>query len=233
MLQLFILQLIAHLLADFSLQPQKWCDEKDKEVITRHHIYHITIVLVTSYALSFDPGFWIAAVVLTLLHFLIDLLKSWINLTFKLNFTFFIDQILHLLSIIGVVWLYDNIFIADSLPEVETFTLAIIAGFLLCSKPANIIIKFTLEAFSIKTPADDPENPEGRSLPNAGKLIGITERYLALALILLGQYEAVGLIIAAKSILRFRETQKSEYVLIGTLLSFGIATLTGILIRIV
>ncbi|HZH73825.1 MAG TPA: DUF3307 domain-containing protein, partial [Mariniphaga sp.] len=100
MLQLFILQLIAHLLADFSLQPQKWCDEKDKEVITRHHIYHITIVLVTSYALSFDPGFWIAAVVLTLLHFLIDLLKSWINLTFKLNFTFFIDQILHLLSII-------------------------------------------------------------------------------------------------------------------------------------
>jgi len=52
-----------------------------------------------------------------------------------------------------------------------------------------------------------------------------------LALILLGQYEAVGLIIAAKSILRFNATKKSEYVLIGTLLSFGIAAFTGIVIN--
>ncbi len=90
-----------------------------------------------------------------------------------------------------------------------------------------------MDAFSIETPVDDPKNTEGKSLPNAGKLIGITERFLALALILLGQYEAVGLIIAAKSILRFRETQKSEYVLVGTLLSFGIATLAGVLIKII
>jgi hypothetical protein len=73
----------------------------------------------------------------------------------------------------------------------------------------------------------------GYSLPNAGKLIGITERLLALALILLGQYEAVGLIIAAKSILRINATQKSEYVLVGTLLSFGIAVFTGIVINLI
>jgi len=51
-----------------------------------------------------------------------------------------------------------------------------------------------------------------------------------LALILIGQYSAVGLIIAAKSILRFRSTERNEYILVGTLLSFGIASLVGILI---
>ena len=85
--------------------------------------------------------------------------------------------------------------------------------------------------FSIETPVDNPENKDEKSLPNAGKLIGITERLLTLSLILLGQYESVGLIIAAKSILRFNATQKNEYVLIGTLLSFGIATFTGIVIN--
>jgi len=88
-------------------------------------------------------------------------------------------------------------------------------------------------AFSIETPFENPDIEEEKSLPNAGKLIGISERLIALALILLGQYEAVGLIIAAKSILRFNATQKSEYVLVGTLLSFGIAVFTGIAIHLI
>ena len=66
-------------------------------------------------------------------------------------------------------------------------------------------------------------------LPNAGKLIGIMERFLVLSLILVGQFSAVGLIITAKSILRFKSTQKNEYVLVGTLLSSGIAVIIGIL----
>lgn len=44
-------------------------------------------------------------------------------------------------------------------------------------------------------------------------------------------WEALGLIIAAKSILRFNATHKSEYVLVGTLVSFGIAVFCGILIN--
>jgi hypothetical protein len=88
-----------------------------------------------------------------------------------------------------------------------------------------------LEAFSIKVIMDNQNNDDDKGLPNAGKLIGITERFLSLALILLGQYEAVGLIIAAKSILRFNTTYKSEYVLVGTLLSFAIAAFTGIVIN--
>jgi hypothetical protein len=47
------------------------------------------------------------------------------------------------------------------------------------------------------------------------------------------QFDAVGFLIAAKSILRFKDdnTLKTEYVLIGTMLSFGIAIACGLLIN--
>lgn len=51
-----------------------------------------------------------------------------------------------------------------------------------------------------------------------------------MVLVMLHQYTAIGFIIAAKSILRYNEskTGKTEYVLIGTLLSFSIALMIGI-----
>lgn len=45
-------------------------------------------------------------------------------------------------------------------------------------------------------------------------------------------YEALGLLIAAKSIIRFsdKETSRTEYVLAGTLLSIFIAVVTGLVV---
>jgi len=232
-IQLIILQVIAHLLSDFILQPQHWCDNKDKKVFTPYHFYHSAVVLISSYVLSFDFGFWKAAVLLTIIHFIIDAVKSFVIQKKKIKHLFFIDQFLHLISIVGIVMLYYTMYGINFIFEMDTKMLVIIAGFMLCAKPANVIIKFLFQDFAIKTPIDDSDNNEEKSLPNAGKLIGIAERFLALALILLGQYEAVGLVIAAKSILRFNATQKSEYVLVGTLLSFGIAVFTGIGINLI
>ena len=48
---------------------------------------------------------------------------------------------------------------------------------------------------------------------------------------LLGEFNAIGFVIAAKSILRFeyaRDPAKSELVIIGTLASFGWAVLTAL-----
>jgi Ni,Fe-hydrogenase III large subunit len=69
---------------------------------------------------------------------------------------------------------------------------------------------------------------------NAGKIIGETERIISLTFLLSGAPEAVGFVIAGKSILRFRDTDtiKTEYVLVGTLLSFTIAILAGVAINI-
>ena len=64
------------------------------------------------------------------------------------------------------------------------------------------------------------------------RMDGVLERLVIYLLVLIGQYEAIGLLIAAKSIIRLREGDRkmSEYVLIGTLLSVSMAILTGFIV---
>lgn len=82
-------------------------------------------------------------------------------------------------------------------------------------------------------PDNQPDSP--KSLQNAGKYIGILERVLIFVFILTNHFEAVGFLLAAKSIFRFGDLKEAhdlkltEYVLIGTLLSFGIAIVTAML----
>ena len=67
---------------------------------------------------------------------------------------------------------------------------------------------------------------------HAGQLIGILERWLILVFILIGHYEVIGFLIAAKSIIRFgdHDREKTEYFLAGTLLSIAIAVGCGLLV---
>ena len=73
-------------------------------------------------------------------------------------------------------------------------------------------------------------------LPEAGRTIGQLERLLALTFILLGQYTALGFLIGAKSIFRFGDLskgvqhKKTEYILIGTLLSFAVVLIVGLIL---
>lgn len=72
-------------------------------------------------------------------------------------------------------------------------------------------------------------------LTNGGRFIGWMERALVLLLVLIGQPNGIGFLLAAKSILRFGEIKErkdrmfAEYVLIGTFLSFGWALLVAVL----
>ena len=160
-------------------------------------------------------------------HLLVDAVKSYAS---KCKYIFFIDQLVHLIVIVAVCYLW-NCDLPDCMSSMEEKYIALLLGVLICVKPSNIIIKEIFKVANIKVNKDAETNVE--DLPNAGKLIGVVERLLSLAFVLLGQYEAVGFIIAAKSILRFAEGDKakSEYVLIGTLLSFSIAVFLGIAIK--
>ncbi len=106
------------------------------------------------------------------------------------------------------------------------------AGFVLVIWPAAYIIRKTTERWA---PVVEPLNDEG--LPDAGRLIGILERILVLIFVLLNQYQAIGFLIAAKSILRFGERdgdhrrKQTEYVLVGTLMSFTLAIIIGIIVQ--
>ena len=230
-----LLQFIAHLLGDFIFQPHSWTIKKKRKALTWYHLWHALVVFLFSYSLSFDYGFLQSALLLTLIHFVIDILKSYFQLNFRKieSFYFFTDQIIHLSSMLIISSIYYFHRGVDFIYEIPLQYIAIVAGFIFCAKPSNILIKNIFTSLEIAIPTIENKEDENKDLPNAGKLIGITERFLVLALILVGQFSAVGLIIAAKSILRFRDNKKNEYVLVGTMLSFGIATILGILISLI
>jgi hypothetical protein len=79
------------------------------------------------------------------------------------------------------------------------------------------------------------EGPERDSLKAAGWWIGVLERWLIVTFVLIGETGAIGFLIAAKSILRFSDKdahqprKQSEYILIGTLLSFSLALMSSLL----
>lgn len=231
LLKLIILQFCAHLVADFIFQNQEWVNHKYEKLFSNYLFLHIFIVGVLSWMFSLDIGFWKAALTLAFVHLLIDLLKVWLTNRNKKRTYFFLDQLIHIVAIVLISVVYAKLYSISFVFEPKLSWIAIFTGFVLCAKPANIIMKYVFLAFSIEIPDNEIEIKEGKSLPNAGKLIGISERYIVLALSLTGQFQAIGLLIAAKSILRFNTASKSEYVLVGTLVSFGIALFTGLLIN--
>jgi hypothetical protein len=63
----------------------------------------------------------------------------------------------------------------------------------------------------------------------------MVERIIILIFVLQGQYSAIGLLVAAKGIIRFNEKDrpeiKTEYLVIGTLLSIAMAIIAGLLVK--
>ena len=230
MCKLLILQLLAHLVSDFYLQTEKSCKSKakaDNAFKSRHLYIHALITFACAWLFSLSVGFWWAALLIAALHLIIDGLKSVCK---NLKGAFFIDQLLHLAVIVAVVITFNNIG-EISLPIwlPETKVLLWVWAFVFCLRPANFFIQNIFKEAKITI----PDNGKEQSLPNAGRVIGNVERMLTLVFVMLGQYEAIGFLLAAKSLLRFRETDtvKSEYVLVGTLLSFGIAILMGVAVK--
>jgi hypothetical protein len=72
-------------------------------------------------------------------------------------------------------------------------------------------------------------------MERAGMWIGCLERVLILTFVMFGRFEAVGFLIAAKSIFRFggrdagEARSETEYFLVGTLTSFAAAIAVGLL----
>ena len=115
----------------------------------------------------------------------------------------------------------------------STALLSILGAYLLVIFPAGYLIgKATL-----RWQEEIEQIDENSSLPEAGRYIGIFERILVLTFILTQNFSAIGFLIAAKSILRFSDKtgsgarKQTEYVLIGTLMSFAITILLGLLVN--
>lgn len=95
--------------------------------------------------------------------------------------------------------------------------LIVVAGGVLLSFPSNYAVRFVLSrARGVRIPAEF----------GAGRWIGTIERLLIYLLVLMGEPGAAGLVLAAKSLLRFPEITgpdsrlSPEYVLVGSLASW-------------
>jgi hypothetical protein len=234
--EFLVLQLIAHILYDFFFQNDFWVRHRRRYKYRSRPLYwHVIIVFFVSWIFSFQLAFFVCSFLIALSHFLLDGMKAKISKIrigrikiFSKGF-FFIDQIIHLIVIVLFVNAFDNIWGIDPIvnfpfkPEYFVMMLA----YLVCLKPSNIFIREFFNMYNFKI-----FNQPGEDLLNAGKIIGNIERILTLTLLIFEQFEAVGFIIAGKSILRYEgvKTSKTEYVLIGTLLSFGIAIIISILL---
>jgi hypothetical protein len=158
---------------------------------------------------------------------------------------FLIDQLIHI-TIIVILWLWIingwgkmNVFVQAYLPNYRI--LLRVLGYLIMIGPVGYVIQYLTRKWFFELDPDD-------SLKEAGKWIGILERVLTITFIYIGQFGAIGFLVAAKSILRvidkpdkpsseptlikpFSSRKRTEYVLIGTFLSFTIAILTGLVIN--
>ena len=232
---IFIPLILAHLLGDFLLQPNSWVADKERKKAGSVYLYlHILLHTVLAFVFLWNIELWWIASTTGISHFLID----WAKLTFQNAKTkrtwFFVDQLLHVLVIAALSMLYFPYFLWDDFFKSESLKLITAVVFL--TVPSSIFIKTLI---SIWTPVTvEHSKLQTESLVNAGKYIGILERLLVFVFILVDHWEGVGFMIAAKSVFRFsdlaeaKQRKLTEYVLIGTLLSFGIAVLTGILVKI-
>lgn len=229
----FIQLILAHLFGDFILQPNSWVAEKEsKKLRSRYLYFHVLIHTILSFIFLWNTELWWIAVLIGVSHFIIDAAKLSFQTAKSKKSWFFIDQALHIAVIAGISF-YFNEFNFEFLKDKEILKILMAALFL--TTPASIFIKILLSSW---TPVPETQNNiQTESLSSAGKYIGILERLLVFTFIVVNHWEGVGFMVAAKSVFRFsdlaqaKQRKLTEYVLIGTLLSFGMAVLTGILIK--
>ncbi len=247
-LSLVVWLLVAHFLGDFTFQPRHWVDEKRRRrwrspFLYYHVLVHFAMALAVLFWLSGQAS-WVGffgALVIATGHLIFDLLKiyyvkfienSWQEVGLQRGLVFLWDQIAHFCVLFLIaVWVHNILWIVAT-PDWMTRILIIALGYYFIIYPSATLVDLSTKDWQAYIEKYHPD--EG--LPLAGRSIGQLERVLALTFILVGQYTALGFLIGAKSIFRFGDLskglhhKKTEYILIGTLLSFTIVVVVGLIL---
>jgi len=231
-MMLLIKLLLAHFIGDFFIQSQKWITDKETRKLKSPILYlHIAIHIALLFIILWDVTMWQIILIISATHLVIDGLKLVLQSENNRRWLFFVDQILHVLVIFVVYYMFtDNTFSIEEL--LTKNNLLLLTCLLFLTLPTSIIMKTIFSKWDISTLTENNE-----SLNDAGKYIGILERLLVFIFIIVNHWEAVGFLITAKSVFRFGDLKESkhrkltEYILIGTLISFGIAIAIGLLFK--
>jgi len=233
---LFLKTAIAHLISDFLLQTKKTATEKNnKGFKSRHLYYHTLITAFILFLIILDLSQWPIVLIIALTHFIIDGSKSFIKKNNEKIWVFFADQIFHFLVII-IVWLtftgqWGSFMNLTYIILNKINNWWILLGLIFVTFPLSVIIGLLTRKWS------DEIKTEKSGLKDAGKWIGIIERVLVFLFVLLNQTGVIGFLLTAKSVFRFgdltknQEQKKTEYIIIGTLLSFSTAVFIGLIVK--
>ncbi len=231
MLELSLQLLLAHLAGDFLLQSNKWVSHKrlNKEkspYLYAHAAIHLMLMLMLT---QFESRFWVAILLIAVSHLLIDLGKLYLESSRNKIAIFFADQLLHLLVIATAVYAFEPYVIDwDVLYAPQNLLLA--CALLGATFVTSIVLKVILSRWS-------PTTATSGSIESAGKYIGILERLFIFYFVVMNLWEGIGFLLAAKSVFRFgdltrtKDLRLTEYILIGTLLSFGFGILCASLYK--
>lgn len=229
---LLLIKLIAaHFLSDFFFQPNSWVNDRNKNHYSALKLYLHGVVTFVTILLLCGPSLWLVAITIGLGHIAIDGGKSYLPQNTR---WFLADQVLHLLIIL-VLWTIFSRMTLDlqSLKQIldDRKGWLIFTGLIVVTFPSGKLIEFVTAKWR-----DDlvKQGNNGINLAKAGMWIGILERAIIFVLVLIGKYEVIGLLLTAKTLLRFNEKDrpeaKTEYLLIGTLISMVFAIAVGIVV---
>ncbi|MGB1198849.1 MAG: DUF3307 domain-containing protein [Thalassotalea sp.] len=235
-MELLLLLLTAHFIGDFYLQPSTWVECRNtnhiksaglRKHILVHSLLNALVLLTTD--LSFLAAI-IAIVIISFSHFIIDYWKS-----YRVNSLRYLlaDQAMHFLIVCSVWGYLANISLAQVIAFIEQLlsakNLLIAISYIMVCKPASVVISLALKKHT-KTLTTSNEDI---GLITAGAWIGYIERCLAISFIFMGQFAGIGFLVATKTIFRFGDLTKNkdmkltEYMMLGTLLSYAIALFIG------
>ncbi len=223
MFELILKITLAHLLGDFVFQTNKMVDGVENKKLKSEYLYihiiiHFLLILIIT---KFEKQYILPAIVLSISHLAIDIttkiiIKNRINTITNL----LLDQALHAVTIaLFIKYMYNYSINFDLIFNSGNYLLLIA---LVCiTYVTSILMKKIMAIFNYPFP--------NNGIEDAGKYIGMLERLFIFIFVITSFWEGVGFLLAAKSIFRFgdlkenKEIKLTEYILIGTLISFGIA----------
>ncbi len=239
MMMIYIL-LTAHFLAEFSFQPAGLARGKRENFrfLAVHSAIYAGVFLTPLFLLVKFRYAFPAFILIVILHILLDwgrtLLEGKCEDRHSRFALFLADQVLHI-SVISIVcfffrlwehtgFVYGNLMKWNHFEEFVIYFLI----FVIIWDPASVFVKnlfLYLENSNTGITAEEE--------PQIGRIIGKLERLIISILILCDQFGAVGFVLTAKSIARFRQLEDKNFAekyLVGTLTSTVIAFITTLVL---
>lgn len=222
---------VAHLLGDFVFFRNKRLKSKGRSIwksrrLLLHSILHFVLAWIALSSLEF----WPFALLIGASHYVTEIVSRTLWSRHP-QIAFSADQIFHVLLLYVIASVINDPLWPGDVSKVHVSWVHI-AGLIAVTFPAAKVIEVFLSRWPPSKAAD-----KLKGLVSAGLWIGILERILIYIFIVSGHWEGIGFLLAAKSIFRFGDLTNSkdisltEYIMVGTLLSFCLAVITGLAVN--